>query len=150
MEKIVRQGLSEIVSALMLILIVVAVGSLIFYNIASRASSQGKTLSREARALEERLLEEESLAILYAHYNTSSGELYVYVATGDYPVTVSAIYVDEELVWQGSYTLPTNTIAVIPPPQDRAIGLALTPGTVFQIKVATSKGVVKAAPGYAS
>ncbi len=142
-----RRGISEIVSAIMLILIVVAVGSLIFYNIASRASSQGKSLSREAQTLEERLLDEESITIVYAYYNVSGEELIIYVATGDYPVTVSAVYVNDELVWSGDYTLPTGTITTLPLIQKN---LGLAPGTVFQVKVATSKGVVKVAPGYAS
>ena len=144
------RAVSEIVAALMLILIVTSAGVLIAYHVTNRISTSASQLDVDMDALERRMRDEESLAILYAYYNTSDSTLHIYVSTGAYPVTVSAIYVEGRLVWNNTITINPYSVTDIPGPGKNSIPLSLGSGDTFEVKVSTINGVVKAAQGYAA
>ncbi|MET1101607.1 MAG: hypothetical protein ABWW69_03920 [Pyrodictiaceae archaeon] len=109
------RGLSPYVSAILLTLIVLVVGGMIVANTISIAGQRYQDIER--RVLEIEHTSRQDLGLL-ASYIDSQNNLRIYLATGDYPVKILAVYVDGVLYTSkcSFYTGNTTSIVECSPP----------------------------------
>ena len=101
-----RKCISELVAAILLVLIVVSVGSVIVYETIKRSNySRNVFMSQLLKAKE--LAQEAPFSIVYTVYNTTSGELIVLLNVGTGELTITGIYVNNTLV-----NTPNSTVIV--------------------------------------
>ncbi len=148
--------ISELVAAILLVLIVVSVGSFIVYELMKRSSySKQVFMSQLLKAKE--LAEEAPFNIVYTIYNATSGELIILLNVGSGQLTITGIYVNNTLVNTPNSTVIVNG-AIIPNPEKISVKemdvnviivenkLPITSGNII-VKVVSDAGTSATATG---
>jgi len=143
-----RRTVSELVAAILLVFIVAAAGSIVYYAFTYKYSQMRAGMRYEERSLEDTVLESESLTIVYALLNASesptSPPLYLVLGTGLKPPVIGAIYINGSMVYNGTLKLPpTSTILLKIPTHLKVSGRGIA-----DITVASVSGVKYHASGY--
>ena len=109
--KVVKSGVSEVVGALLILLITTSLMVIIYITFSSNIISSITNLQKELTTLN--IISYEYAEIVFVNINTTSRVVDVYVATGSLPVTIYAVYANGILILNESKTLPlfTNTRA---------------------------------------
>ncbi len=115
------RGLSPYVSALLLALIVLVAGSMVLIYAISAIDVEYQRISREL--IETELVMKQALAVAASYIDAGNGVVRVFAATGEYPVELLGVYVNDTLVectvyvdgaWNSLPTrIPPYTIAVV-------------------------------------
>lgn len=144
------RGLSEVVSALLLALVVVSLGAVVafrYYESWSKAKIGGEAAAERAKLA----ASEAVVAPLYCHYNVTSKKLVLVVAAGPSGAEVSSVYVNGALAYEagpgGSLLLEGGKVSAL---EVSAPNLALKPGDKIEVLIYTRGGNVAACSGEAS
>jgi len=132
-----KLGVSEIVAAMMLLLITVAIGTALYLYLYSRAIAYQQSLSQELVAEEVRL--KQQLTILLVKGDSKSKTITVYLATSDAPVELNGIYVNNTLVKNYNPPIHLNAstiskITITSPP------IPLASGNIVYVKIIYAGG----------
>jgi hypothetical protein len=143
------RGISELVSAALLVIIVVTVGTLVVSRIIESAS-YGAQVS-QMLGLKQVISARQALAVVYAAVNHTSSTLDIIVGTGDFPVNLQAVYANETLLtnctasWDNSTAkLTGNNTVTLPPYTLARITCTLPKPGVVQVKVYYEGGAATA------
>lgn len=134
-----RRGVSEIVSAMLLLVIAVAVGSVLYVQIYLTAMQhQMQMLQRAVRA---DLTVKQQLEVLLVVGDSSSNKVKVVVATSSYPVQLFSIYVNGTLAasYRDRY-IPALTLEVI----DVESPITLVSGSQVLVRIVHGGGTCEA------
>jgi len=100
----VRRGVSEIFSALLVVMITVAVGLTVYLTAVDYIGSQESAMANQLMRAQARATED--LIIVRAYINSTTGELWITVATSSGGVTIYDVYVDNSLAEPIGFSLP--------------------------------------------
>jgi len=89
------RGVSELVSAALLSLIVLIVGGYIVVNIIEIFEEQKSSI--EKRFLDEAMRARSIIGIVASYYDDNSQNVVVVVASGDYPVKIYSVYLNNSI-----------------------------------------------------
>jgi len=107
-----RRGVSEIVSAILLLVIAVAVGSTLYVQFYLAATQHQLQVMQEAVKAD--IAAKQQLEVLLAVGNSGTGYVTIIVATGSYPIQVYSIYINNTLAHSyKDYWLPALTLKEI-------------------------------------
>jgi len=130
-----KRGVSEIVSAILLLVIVVAVGSTLYVQFYLTATQHQLQVMQETVKAD--IASKQQLEILLAVGNGTTGEVTIIVATGSYPVQLYTIYINNTLAESYSnYWLSALTVE----PINVSSPITLTSGAKIHVKVVYGGG----------
>ena len=135
-----KLGVSEIVAAMMLLLITVTIGTALYFYLYSRAIAYQQSVSQELVA--EELRSKQQLTILLVKGDSGSNTITVIVAAGPAPVEINAIYVNNTLAveYNPPRIINASTVEELPPiPLPNTLG-RLSQGTVVNVKIVYAGG----------
>ena len=130
----IKLGVSDIVAAMLLLLIVVAVGTSLYLYLYSRAIAYQQSVSQELIA--EEIRSKQQLAILLVHGDSASQEVTVIVASGEAPVEINAIYVNETLASTETITVNPESIVEIRVQSP----IVVSSGSIVKVKIIYAGG----------
>ena len=134
-----KRGVSEIVSAILLLVIVVAVGSTLYVQFYLTATQHQLQVMQETVKAD--IASKQQLEILLAVGNGTTGEVTIIVATGSYPVQLYTIYINNTLAESYSnYWLSALTVE----PINVSSPITLTSGAKIHVKVVYGGGIDEA------
>jgi len=143
------RGISELVSAALLVIIVVTAGTLVVSRIIESAS-YGVQVSQRL-GLRQVMAARQALAVVYAGVNYTSSTLNIIVGSGDFPVTLQSVYASETLLtsckvaWDATEAqLTGNNTVTIPPYTLAHIICTLPKPGVVQVKIYYEGGAAAA------
>ena len=131
-----KLGVSEIVAAMMLLLITVAIGTALYLYLYSRAIAYQQSVSQELVA--EELRSKQQLIVLLAYGNSTTNTVTLYLATGNAPVEVNGIYVNNTLAQEYNPPIHLNASAISKITINSPIPLAS--GNIIYIKIIYAGG----------
>ena len=127
------RAISEIVAALLILLIIISVGVSVYLYMFSRVMSYQQSLSQQL--ISEEIKTREYLLILYVIGNSTNGRITIILVTGNWPVDLIAVYVNNTLAYDFASspkrTLPPQNVTELHIPSP----IALTPKSIIEVKV---------------
>jgi len=129
-------GISEVVAAILLLLIVVAVGTALYLYLYSRAIAYQQSVTQEL--IVEEIRSKQQLAILLVHGISISQEIAVIVASGETPVEINAIYVNETLASATTTTVNPESVVEIRVQSP----IVIASGNIVKVKIVYAGGYV--------
>jgi len=133
-----KLGVSEIVAAMMLLLITVAIGTALYLYLYSRAIAYQQSVSQELVA--EELRSKQQLTILLVKGDSGSNTITIVVATGVAPVEVNAIYVNDTLAKKYEPPLRLNASIIDEISIQNPSALSLSPNSIVKVKIIYAGG----------
>ncbi len=132
------RGVSELVSAALLVIIVVTVGTMVVARLIETASTGVQVASQES--LRQLISARQALVVVGGLLDTAAGTVRVYIGSGDFPVTLQAVYVNDEPVsctvsWDGEEAQLTGNNTVTMPAYTLALISCPTPTTQTPLRV---------------
>ncbi len=129
-----KLGVSEIVAAMMLLLITVAIGTALYLYLYSRAIAYQQSVTQELIAEEVR--SEQQLTILLVYGNSTTNTIVLYLATGNMPVELDGIYVNNTLAYNSPTNLSASSISKVTVNSP----IPLAPGEIVYVKIVYAGG----------
>ncbi|MEM4576168.1 MAG: archaellin/type IV pilin N-terminal domain-containing protein [Candidatus Nezhaarchaeales archaeon] len=134
-----KRGVSEVVSAILLLTITVAVGSILYVQIYLAATQHQTRLIQETVRAD--IAVKQQLRIMLVVGDSINNKVRIIVATGSYPVQLFSIYVDNALaVSYRDYYVPALTLDVI----EVESPILLTKGSKILVRIVHGGGVEEA------
>ena len=134
----IKRGVSEIVSAILLLVIVVAVGSTLYVQFYLNATQHQLQVMQETIRAD--IAAKQQLEILLAVGYSKNNTVTIIVATGSYPVEIYSIYINNTLAQYNSTWLPALTIKEI----NVTSPITLTSGAKILVKIIHGGGTDEA------
>lgn len=132
------KGISEVVSSMLMLLIVVAIGVFVVVNLAYTYSLNQQVTSQ--KIVEEEVASRQDLTILLVSGRVD-GTVYVVVASGNWPVEVHAVYVNNTLVREYNPPLEIGSLEVVE--LTLTTQYSLRRGGVIVVRIAYGGGIVE-------
>ena len=142
MKNRLSKGISEIVAALLILLIIISVGVSVYLYMMSRVLTYQQTLSQ--RLISEEIKTREYLTILYVLGYSSNRTITIILVTGNWPVNLVSIYVNNTLAYDfissgSSRTLPPQNVTILHIPSP----ITLNSNSIIEVKVIYEGGEEK-------
>ncbi|MEM4032880.1 MAG: hypothetical protein QW417_00745 [Zestosphaera sp.] len=132
-----KLGVSEYISAIILVVIVLGALTLVYAHFNAVMSLSEALFSR---SLTEYSVNLRSLLVVTATYVSSEDVLHVVVATGEYPVEIYGVYVDEVLLED----CPTHEFKILRPYDVVEIACRLPEASeVIRVKISYNGGLIE-------
>lgn len=134
-----KRGVSEVVSAILLLTITVAVGSILYVQIYLAATQHQMQLIQEIVKADAAVKQQLRIMLVVGDFITN--KVKIVITTGSYPVQLFSIYVDNTLAASyRDYYAPALTLDVI----EVESPIALTKGSKILVRIVHGGGVEEA------